>query len=615
MITRRINAVVGCAVLSILSVPTAAFLHTTSLLNSFRHTIRLAPVSTECPRYRRENNRRLRPRWVSLSGSDVEQNVDDENDNELLESVDESTLRSLCETYSLSITGTKVEMLRRLRMFASERAEADRHQQLGRRGRVESNLEGKARHAIEESDIFDDDDDDKIEGYFYYAATETEATRRKEEEERRRSSSATALKKKSPSSITSPITNPDNIVPNSKGERVVTIYDTTEKNDLTSMTMQPSVADFSLEGASNALRSRQRRPDGDAVNDFTIDGTANLSRGSADDPERFQGAKTEVYELVTNLLATTGAPAFVDEDDDAGGSAGVNSFASPYGFVGFNPDRIPPDVLLSSSSALRADDGRVLKEVLSDFELRAIGHDGFNADDKLKGGGHYRVVEEIGYFLEGYRKAEVRRIARETSSMMLERLVKEGVRGLDKLLAGMVREGDTDLNDGIKASSEGGELNGALVRYLEEAIRSQEQRVKRDPMPKSDAIVDSVTNVRDESEVMWNVTRGEDGTMIETIDPNTPAVKQLLREELEKTRESARESAGVAEETLLTMTVQEKILLLLKLLRDRVKVEAVIGNDSHARNLRVLAYSLRAANDDERQALITEELGFSLDVS
>jgi hypothetical protein len=484
---------------------------------------------------------------------------------------------------------------------------------LGRRGRVESNLEGKARHAIEEGDTLDDDnaDDDEMEGYFYYATMETETTRRKEEEERRRSSSsATALKKKSPSSITSPITNPDNIVPNAKGERVVTIYDTTEKNDLTSMTMQPSVADFSLEGASNALRSRQRRPGGDAANDFTIDGTANLRRGSADDPERFQAAKTEVYELVTNLLATTGAPAFLDddEDDDVGGMTDINSFASPYGFVGFNPDRIPPDVLSSSSSALRADGGRVLKEVLSDFELRAIGHDGFNADDRSKGGGHYRIVEEIGTFLEGYRKAEVRRIARETSSMMLERLVKEGVRGLDKLLAGMVREGDTDLSDGLRALSEGGELNGALVRYLEEAIRSQEQRVKREP---PNIMAGGVANVGDESDVMWNVTRGEDGTMIETIDPNTPAVKRLLREELEKTRDSA----GVAEETLLTMTVQEKILLLLKLLRDRVKVEAVIGNDSHARNLRVLAYALRAANNDERQALITEELGYSLDVS
>ena len=69
-------------------------------------------------------------------------------DNELLESVDESTLRSFCKTYSLSSTGTKVEMLSRLRIYASERAEADRRRQLGRRGRVESNLEGKARHAL-----------------------------------------------------------------------------------------------------------------------------------------------------------------------------------------------------------------------------------------------------------------------------------------------------------------------------------------------------------------------------------------------------------------------------------------------------------------------------------
>ena len=224
MITKRID--VGCAVLSILSSPTAAFLPTTSL-HSFCRFVQAAPVVNECPHYRRENNRRRRPRWVSLSGSDVEQDVEDENDNELLESIDESTLRSFCKTYSLSSTGTKVEMLGRLRMYASERAEADRRRQLGRRGRVESNLEGKARHAIEEGDTFDDDDadDDELQGYFHYAATVLEATRRKE---KRRRSSATALMKKSPSSITSPITNPDTIVPNSKGERVVTIYDTTE---------------------------------------------------------------------------------------------------------------------------------------------------------------------------------------------------------------------------------------------------------------------------------------------------------------------------------------------------------------------------------------------------
>jgi hypothetical protein len=40
--------------------------------------------------------------------------------------------------------------------------------------------------------------------------------------------------------------------------------------------MQPSIIGFSLEGASNALCPRQRWPGGDAVNDFTIDGSASV---------------------------------------------------------------------------------------------------------------------------------------------------------------------------------------------------------------------------------------------------------------------------------------------------------------------------------------------------
>ena len=85
-----------------------------------------------------------------------------------MESVGESTLRFVCKTYSLSLTGTKVEMLLRLHMFASNRSEEDRCRQLGRRGRVRSNLEqGKARRAIEEGDAFDDDADDEIQGYLF----------------------------------------------------------------------------------------------------------------------------------------------------------------------------------------------------------------------------------------------------------------------------------------------------------------------------------------------------------------------------------------------------------------------------------------------------------------
>merc|ERR1711966_234172 len=106
--------------------------------------------------------------------------------------------------------------------------------------------------------------------------------------------------------------------------------------------------------------------------------------------------------VVANLLAISGAPAF------------------------------------QHSAALRAKGGQALREVMSDYELRAIGHDGMAADDKAKGGGHYREVEKVGSFLEGYRKAEERRVARETSPLLLDRLAKDGVKGLDQLLMGMV---------------------------------------------------------------------------------------------------------------------------------------------------------------------------------
>ena len=74
-----------------------------------------------------------------------------------MESVDKSTLCFVCKTYSLLPMGTKVEMLCQLCMFASNQPKEGRHQHIGWRGRVKSNLEwGKARLAIEKGDAFDD---------------------------------------------------------------------------------------------------------------------------------------------------------------------------------------------------------------------------------------------------------------------------------------------------------------------------------------------------------------------------------------------------------------------------------------------------------------------------
>ena len=61
--------------------------------------------------------------------------------------------------------------------------------------------------------------------------------------------------------------------------------------------------------------------------------------------------------MVTNLVETRGSQAYDDDGDDVGGGMHIIYFATPYGFVGFNHDRISPDVLSSSSSALGAHDG------------------------------------------------------------------------------------------------------------------------------------------------------------------------------------------------------------------------------------------------------------------
>ncbi|KAL9188791.1 hypothetical protein ACHAXT_007169 [Thalassiosira profunda] len=570
------------------------------------HALQISPIPSA---HRHRALRSNRPLFVATSdiGSSAGSEEMTEDDDALLRSVDPATLQNLCRQYSLSTEGSKQDMLDRLRGFASEQAEADRRRREGRTKRVEANLEGKARHTIleEEAFVVNEEAAEDIEGYFFYTAPETEEEKKQKEEERRRQKQKQMLARESSSQITAPP--PPDIKPNEKGERVVTVYSTTDKNDLTSVTSQTPMSDMSMENA----RYQQRAIRDDQPEESLIGGpfgdTSGSRRKKADEGQVEQ-AKEDVREVVRNLLATTGAPAFQD-DYEEGDEMSEGSFASPYGFVGFQPERIPPDLLSQSSGTLRAGNGRALKEVLSEYELQAIGHDGMAADDKSKGGGHYREVEKVGSFLEGFRKAEERRVARETSTMLLDRLVKEGVKGLDQLLSGMVREGD---EQSVSAGGEAGELNSALVRYLEEAIREQEQRVKKAVSVSGNNRpgLEGSSEKEDEADLMWNVTRGEDGTVIETIDPNNPAVGRMLREELEKMNEGANAPIG---EALAGMTVQEKMLLLLKLLRDRVKVEAVIGNDEHARNLRILAYCLKAANDEEREQLISGEFANSLD--
>jgi hypothetical protein len=278
---------------------------------------------------------------------------------------------------------------------------------------------------------------------------------------------------------------------------------------------------------------------------------------------------------------------------------------APEGFVGFDPTKVSTDNLSKASKSLRMGRGSVLQDVTRNFELRAVGYDGAFGDDQARGGGHYRQVSLVRSFLEGYRRAEVRRLARETATMLLDRLVQDGIDGLDSTLSTMTRVGD-DTNQ------EAGELNDSLIDYLNDAIRQQERKVEQilDSVKKVEELERSVQDFDgDELEKLWTVD-DEDGKRVETFDPKDPKNKMALQDEYEK---DFNERSLQLKKAMLPKSPQERLLLLLKLLRERVKIEAAFSHDEKSRNLRILAYCLNLNNDNLRKELIIKEFGASLD--
>ena len=160
-----------------------------------------------------------------------------EEDETLLSSVELSTLVDLCSRYSLSPSGTKRDLLSRLRRYADDQAERDRIRKEGRKRRVEDHLDGKARHTFideQQPPWSDAEEDDDEGGYFYFDAGESDDEKKNRQEEKTKQRSSASK---------NPITAPDlkDVVPNEKGERVVTIYSTADDNDLTGM-QSPSMS-------------------------------------------------------------------------------------------------------------------------------------------------------------------------------------------------------------------------------------------------------------------------------------------------------------------------------------------------------------------------------------
>eukprot|EP00560_Eucampia_antarctica_P004239 CAMPEP_0197833326 /NCGR_PEP_ID=MMETSP1437-20131217/18666_1 /TAXON_ID=49252 ORGANISM="Eucampia antarctica, Strain CCMP1452" /NCGR_SAMPLE_ID=MMETSP1437 /ASSEMBLY_ACC=CAM_ASM_001096 /LENGTH=693 /DNA_ID=CAMNT_0043437309 /DNA_START=80 /DNA_END=2161 /DNA_ORIENTATION=+ len=546
----------------------------------------------------------------------VSPDSEDMDDETLLKTVKKSKLQELCEQYNVSVKGTKEELLERLRSFAEEQVRLDRSMKLDQKQRIESSLEGsqgKAKYRLVDPENIEEDGDEDFDGVFFFQSPGKSENKIKDKSDGTNANDATE------NPITVPPPPPDDTIPVSPtGERVVTVYSSSDQNDLTGI---DASAASSLGGSNHAMMGGLQQQRSDVPENTLAGGPFGDSSGSLRKKKNnsdVDSAREAVTDLVRSLLAITGAPAFNDEVSDGFNSyqnenndhsSSVKVEASHSEFVGFNPDRVPIDLLTQCSKSLRIEEGSILEEVLSEFELQGIGHDGINApDDRSRGGGHYIEVQKVRAFLEGYRKAETKRIARETLTLLLDKLVVDGVKSLDEMLMTMTKDDSTN--------SDVGELNDSLFQHLNEVIRQQERKVE---LVQGSIMVNQRQNEGTKNSKqtrnnasslneLWNVTKDETGNIIEeTIDPNDERVKELIKTEL---ADNASESAMLSPDKSPSNPA-EQLLILLCLLRDRLKAEAVFEHNEKGKNLRVLAYCLHAPSDDIDQ-IVVDNFGSSL---
>lgn len=553
----------------------------------------------------------------------------DDDDKELLRQTKKSELVSLCRKFNISAEGKKEELLRRLRAYADTTIEEERQRLEDRKKRIEHGVGQNVRekHEIVNSDdIEHGDSDDEV--FLYFEMTGTipyldDKNKKIDGNSDSSKSDMTTQQQNANRPITPDILTaappPPGIEPDENGERVVTIYSTADQNDLTGVAAaQPGQA-AAHDPMTGPVVAPENTPWDFEKKKYSSNGYQKPEASSLE----LEAAKEEVTELVQSLLSMTGAPGFVhmdgnvDDDNEVLSSVGIfrqrkstsigtsSSFAAPEGFVGFDPTKVSVDALNKASQSIRMARGSILFDVTREFELRAVGYDGSFGDDETRGGGHYRQVSLVRSFLEGFRRAEVRRVARETVTMLLDRLVQDGIEGLDLALSSMTRSGD-DVNQ------EGGELNDALLDYLNDAIRQQERKVEQvlDNFKKVEELERSMDDFHeDKLEELWTVGN-EDGKRVETFDPNDPKSKSALQDEYEKTHKA---QSIELKRAMLPRSAQERLLLLLKLLRERVKIEAAFSHDEKSQNLRVLAYCLNLNSDELRKELIVKEFASSLD--
>ena len=558
--------------------------------------------------------------------SSSDQDLDDKS---LLQEVEKEQLQALCKQFDISSKGTKEELLISLRQYAEDQAMQDKDRRQRQVQRITQGVDdtqgnGKAKHKVI-LDVDEGYDDEDNEGSFYFSIPGDVSAKDNKDTIVKRSSTQLMNPQNTPmNTITAPLP-PPGTEPNEDGERVVTVYSTKDQNDMTGLATQNSISsanEAAMAGGYSRTDSVGKGPENTLAGGPFGDQSGSQRKKTSD--KDYDAACEVLSDVVLSLLQMTGAPGFQDEftdgvvplETDESGKTSKDevedriNYNTDFGFIGFDTSRVPTALITQSSKSLRVRNGNALRQVWTDFEMQAIGFDGMAGDDKDKGGGHYLEVQKVGTFLEGFRKAEVRRIARETSTMLLDKLVGEGVKSLDQMLITMTK--------GTDDSSEAGELNDSLIDYLEDAVRQQEKKVEQ--MFGIQGVQECKTNTLSGiekgvltdglSDSFWNTTLDDNGEVVESLDPNDPEVRAALERELEMAKEKINGPA-----TSMPTHPSQQLFVLLTLLKERVKAEALFTSDEKGQNLRILAYSLHASNEQERESVIMDNIGFSLEVS
>jgi len=574
-------------------------------------------TQTAGPTFTISSSKRHKPsfRAPSTLHNQLQDNIDE--DEELLQSVNIEQLQELCHQYSIPLqsTDTKTTLLQKLRSYAGEEAQLDKE-------RKQEQVERARDEGVDMNDVTEDD----LEGTFFYVAPVNpnekktkdhqegkvfqESLDEKSYKEMNVPSSPSSLSLSSSSSSSSDIKDDTK----SLEERVVTIFNSKDTNDLTGFN-PASMPGQEIMNSGSVLGSIEG---GESAT--TTSFLQKNQNQNALPTEDFGDAEEQCIQLIQTILLKTGLPGFFmdhedEEDDDDNDEESSIGIGMPSTYQPFDPTSVQASLLQRYTPSLIAHDGRALRSALDQIELNAIGQDGMNADDIRKNGGHYREARKVGVFLEGYRIAEVRRMSRETVSQLLDALVTGGVRELDRMMNTMVQAGVVD---------------DTLVLYLTDLVRQQEQKVLQSKAQESITIKDKSPQFSDKDQswmdtqsqleevndaiIEWNQTKDSKGQIIEeTIDPNDPEVRAAIM------KTSNVPSTSASQTISNDQSASEKILFLLRLLRERVKAEAAFFKGSgteqneHGMNLRVLAYCIYSKSDMERQQILSEQLGSSMD--